>query len=284
MAPEMFSGQADRRSDVYSLGLTLYELLALRPAFDESDRGRLIRLVLHESPPRLRTLDPAIPRDLETIVQKSIEREPAHRYANAQALADDLQRYLADEPIRARPLSRLAKTARWCRRNVAITSLVSAVLVLVAAVAVGSTVAAFRLEQTLNHDRLRLAQTEFLRGQSLCDDGEVDQGLLWMARSLETAESVAEQDSEPWRRVIRMNLESYCRSAHARRRSWFTHPRWVSLRPVMPAASLRQRASILVVAPANRCGFGTRGQGACFASCPTEDRSAKLSSARTANG
>ncbi|HUE69932.1 MAG TPA: tetratricopeptide repeat protein [Pirellulaceae bacterium] len=120
MAPEMFSGKADRRSDVYSLGLTLYELLALRPAFDEADRGRLIRLVLNETPPRLRNLDPSIPRDLETIIHKAIDREPSHRYASAQEFADDLQRFFTDEPIHARRPSALQRLAKFTRRHRAV--------------------------------------------------------------------------------------------------------------------------------------------------------------------
>ncbi|HUE71327.1 MAG TPA: protein kinase [Pirellulaceae bacterium] len=147
MAPEMFSGQADRRSDVYSLGLTLYELLALRPAFDEADRGRLIRLVLHESPPRLRTLDPAIPRDLETIIHKAIDREASHRYPSAQELADDLQRFLDDEPIRARRISPLTRFNRWCKRNPAVAGLTSAIAILLLAATGVSLAAAMTFQQ-----------------------------------------------------------------------------------------------------------------------------------------
>src|SRR5262249_28815317 len=80
MAPERFSGVADARCDVYSLGLTLYELLTLRPAFDESDRGRLIRQITQEEPPRPRGLDRHIPRDMETILLKATAKEPGRRY------------------------------------------------------------------------------------------------------------------------------------------------------------------------------------------------------------
>src|SRR5207237_8471416 len=102
MAPERFEGHCDARSDIYALGLTLYELLARRPAFERSDRAELIRQVTHEAPPRLRSLDPTIPRDLETVVHKAIEREPARRYGDAAALAEDLRRYVGGRPIRAR--------------------------------------------------------------------------------------------------------------------------------------------------------------------------------------
>src|SRR5262249_25954013 len=102
MAPERFSGQCDARSDVYSLGLTLYELVALRPAYEASDRHRLMERVLHEEPERLKRLAPGVPRDLETIIAKASAREPAGRYASATALAEDLRRFVEDRPIRAR--------------------------------------------------------------------------------------------------------------------------------------------------------------------------------------
>src|SRR5207253_10672795 len=76
MAPERFNGQGDLRSDVYSLGLTLYELLVLQPAFDEADRNKLIKRVMHDEPPRPRKLNPAVPCDLETVVLKATAREP----------------------------------------------------------------------------------------------------------------------------------------------------------------------------------------------------------------
>ena len=80
MPPEAFGGKADSRGDIYSLGLTLYEMLAFRPAFDERERGQLVKQVTTEEPPKLKKLNPEVPRDLETIVQKAIERDPAHRY------------------------------------------------------------------------------------------------------------------------------------------------------------------------------------------------------------
>jgi WD40 repeat protein/serine/threonine protein kinase len=117
MPPEAFEGRHDARGDVYSLGLSLYEMLAFRPAFDESDRGRLVRQVTAGEPPRLRTLNPEVPRDLETVVHKAIERDPSHRYSTAALLAEDLRRYMDDRPILARRASESEKLRRWCRRN-----------------------------------------------------------------------------------------------------------------------------------------------------------------------
>jgi eukaryotic-like serine/threonine-protein kinase len=117
LAPEALQGRADARSDLYSLGLTLYELTALRPAFDDTDPRRLIQQVSSGDPPRLDRLDPRIPRDLVTIVHKAIDRDTSHRYQTAEDMAADLVRFLNDEPIRARRLSSIERLARWSRRN-----------------------------------------------------------------------------------------------------------------------------------------------------------------------
>src|SRR5206468_2828623 len=105
MAPERLRGQGDGRADLYALGLTLYELLTLRPAFDSPDRLKLIEQIKAEEPRGPRVLDPRIPRDLETIVLKAIAKDPQGRYSSADALSEDLRRFLADEPIRARRVS-----------------------------------------------------------------------------------------------------------------------------------------------------------------------------------
>jgi serine/threonine-protein kinase len=126
MAPERFRGQADARTDLHALGLTLYELLTLRPAFDEQDRDRLIHQVTSEVPPRPRSLNAEIPRDLETIVLKAMEHDPARRYQDAEELAEDLGRFLADQPIKARPVGVLERAWKWAQRKPAIASLLAA--------------------------------------------------------------------------------------------------------------------------------------------------------------
>ena len=141
MAPERFSGHYDARSDVYSLGLTLYELLALRPAYMGSDRHTLIDRVLHEEPERLRKHAPGVPRDLETIVAKAIARDPVGRYGTAAALAEDLLRYVEDRPIRARRISPVERLARWCRRNKVLAASIGVAAAALVAVAVLSLLA-----------------------------------------------------------------------------------------------------------------------------------------------
>src|SRR5215471_16990653 len=128
MAPERFSGQGDLRSDVYSLGLTLYELLTLRPAFDAADRNKLVKQVMHDEPARPRKLNPAVPRDLETVVLKAIARDPAHRYQTPAEMADDLKRFVEDRPVRARRISGAERLWRWCRRNPLVASLLAGIV------------------------------------------------------------------------------------------------------------------------------------------------------------
>src|SRR5262249_11288042 len=139
MPPEAFDGRGDARGDVYSLGLTLYELAALRPAFDERERGRLIKQVTTGEPAALGRLRPGVPRDLETIIHKAIERDPTLRYQKAAELADDLRRLLDDQPVKARRASSFERLSRWARRNRGVASALAFIGVLLIAVAIAST-------------------------------------------------------------------------------------------------------------------------------------------------
>ncbi len=133
MPPEAFEGTSDARGDLYSLGLTLYELIAGQPAFALRDRNKLIKLVTTGMPEPLGRVCLGVPRDLETIVQKAIDRDPARRYQTAGELGADLQRFIADEPIKARRQTQVERYLRWARRNPGIALLagvLSAVLIL----------------------------------------------------------------------------------------------------------------------------------------------------------
>jgi tetratricopeptide (TPR) repeat protein len=120
MSPEQALGRrvpVDHRADIYSLGATMYELLTLRPAFEGADRQELLRQIAFEEVKKPRRLNKAVPTELETVILKAMEKDPADRYPTAQELADDLKRYLKDEPIRANRPSFLRRSRKWARRH-----------------------------------------------------------------------------------------------------------------------------------------------------------------------
>jgi serine/threonine protein kinase/Flp pilus assembly protein TadD len=166
MAPERFDGRSDARSDVYSLGLTLYEMLVFRPAFQERDRARLVQQVMHGEPPRPRTLNRAIPRDLETIVLKMIAADPAQRYRTAGELAEDLKRFVEDRPIRARRVSRVERLWRWCRRNPAMAGLLAALALALVGGLAGVTWKWREAEQARRDERTALDAAQEARRQA----------------------------------------------------------------------------------------------------------------------
>lgn len=136
MSPEQVAGGnvgLDKRTDIYSLGASLYEMLTLRPPFTGETREALYKQIMFDEPIRPRRLNRAMPGDLETIVLKAIEKDPSLRYQSAQELADDLRRFLRDEPIWARPQGPVVRLTKWVKRNKALAT-VSAAAVLAVAV------------------------------------------------------------------------------------------------------------------------------------------------------
>jgi WD40 repeat protein/serine/threonine protein kinase/tetratricopeptide (TPR) repeat protein len=152
MSPEQVAGEAllDQRTDVYSLGATLYELLTLRPAFTEENRAQLLRQIAEDEPPSPRQVRPNVPHDLETIILKAIEKDPKDRYMSSAEVAADLRRYLNNEPIRATAPTFTHRCRKWVGRHQALAWATAITLLITTIILSGSTaivVGAYRAER-----------------------------------------------------------------------------------------------------------------------------------------
>jgi len=164
MAPEQASGrtrEATAATDIYSLGALLYKLLTGRPPFQGPNHLETINSIVGRDPVSIRILQRRVPQDLVTICHKCLEKNPSRRYASASALADDLHRFLADEPIQARALGAVERTGRWIRRHPGLSLVMMASTVMLLLVAICLAWSAYRsylLMAEVDHVQLPLQE------------------------------------------------------------------------------------------------------------------------------
>lgn len=221
MAPEQADGQKSvgAPADVYALGAILYECLTGRPPFKGPTHVDTILQVVNNEPVSVRYLQATTPQDLETICHKCLAKESSKRYGSMSDLAEDLRRYLHNEPIAARPVGRVEKTWRWCRRNPMVAGLAGSVAVLLIGVAIASLLLSFYV-QAKNEDlesafdsarksadlaqraalsakeensksKLLLSKQYSANASRLIEDGNPTGALLW------TAQAIKESDGNP---------------------------------------------------------------------------------------
>jgi len=233
MPPEQATGATDRvreTADVYSLGAVLYATLTGRPPFQADNPIETMRQVLEQEPVAPRQLNPAVPRDLENICLKCLEKSRRRRYQSARELGADLDRFLQDKPVAARPIGTTSRLWRWCKRRPAIATLLALLLVsMLIGTIVSSQLAVLAEQRAKNAEEARdeadaraaaeakarqeeqrqrlkaermTTHVSLNRGLDLCQRGETHEGILWLARALELVPPQA-NDLE---QTIRSNL------------------------------------------------------------------------------
>src|SRR5262245_56231875 len=213
MAPEQAAGRqdlVDRRTDVYGLGAMLYEVLTGRPPFTGSDKEEVRRQVGTAPPAHPCAVCPSAPPALAAVCLRALAKEPGQRYASALELAEEVRRWLADEPVRAYPEPWGRRLVRWGRRHRAWVRAGAAAVLAVTTVSVLATLliaGAWRREQSNRQQAESLSAGFALeRGQLLCEQEDVAAGLLWLGRSLELA---AVADDPDLGQAVRVNPASW---------------------------------------------------------------------------
>ncbi len=238
MAPEQAAGNSSQvgpAADVYSLGAILYELLTGRAPFEGLNSAQVLLMLTRGEPERPSHWTRGIPRDLETICLKCLEKSQQRRYASAGALAEDLLRFIRHEPVHARPASVLNRTVKWTKRRPALAAIllmgISLVLVSIGMLAMMWWQArehAQEQEASLLASKSLLADAYLERGIHLAEKGDVRRGMHWMMRSLEITEDLKHQTGlpQPLASSVRMNLSAWGQCV-APREMQLSHDHWV---------------------------------------------------------
>ncbi len=186
MSPEQLEAGAlvDQRTDIYSLGVTLYELVLGEPAFPAEQKQHLMRQILEDELPSIKSKDNFIPRDLANIIHKAACKQRDERYETAQALAEDLRRFLAHEPVKARPMSQLVRLSRWGHRNPVVAALSGLLLATLLITAIAGSAGSVHLARVSAEraeaaaaTRLRLYASDIRRAANLLDEGDTLQAV-----------------------------------------------------------------------------------------------------------
>jgi WD40 repeat protein len=208
MPSEQAGGQRSEvgpAADVYALGATLYALVTGRPPFQSATAMDTVIQVVSDEPVPPRRLNATIPRDLETICLKCLEKAPKRRYGSARELADELERFLDCRPIQARPITARERAVKWARRQPIIAGL-SAAVVLVSLIGLSGILLQWRSAVIAQRESARLATHLVLqRAVDRCTNDDPNEGLLWLARGLELA------TDEPLRQWFGLSLDAWSR-------------------------------------------------------------------------
>jgi eukaryotic-like serine/threonine-protein kinase len=236
MSPERFSNECDARADIYALGLTLYEMLVLKPAFSDPDRLQLVEKIGNHEPTKPRTANPHVPRDLETIVLKAGNKDPGLRYQTATQMEEDLQRFLVGEPILARRPTTGERILKWVRRRPAIATLLAMLFVAVVTGLVGVTWQWRSAVANRREVQAQLAAVYTIQGMDRLDKSDPFGAMAWLAKAQEIDDqslSAIPSDEDSHRmKVAKMRLDGIINTCPRLINMWYYEDvEWLEFSP-----------------------------------------------------